>query len=119
MKLSETEKKFMNYIWELEPVSSKQIVQICDEEFGWKKSTTYTFLKRLSDKGALINDDSMIRSLISKTEIQKEESQAIIESTFDGSFLSFATAFFSSKGISEEEYVKLKELIDSMKENDD
>lgn len=115
MKLSDTEIKFMNIVWSYEPIYSNKIVEICSERFGWKKSTTYTFLKRLNDKGVVVNNNSLIESLVKREEIQKIESENLIENTFQGSFLSFMVSFFDGKKLDDEEIERLKKVLDSYK----
>lgn len=116
MKLTSTEIKFMTLIWDNEPVSSGTLVQYCSEKFGWKKSTTYTFIKRLQERSILKNDDSIVKSCVKREEIQKNESEDIIKSTFNGSLPQFVTAFLSDKKLSSEEAEELKKLIDNFKE---
>ena len=111
MKLTESEIKLMNIIWKLEPVGSGQLVKICLESFNWKKSTTYTFLKRLQERNAVKNDNTFVSTLISKEEFQKEVSINIVDEVFDGDFVKFAKAYLKNKSLSANDTAQLKELI--------
>ena len=106
----------LSLIWENEPLTSMQLVQLCGEAFDWKKSTTYTMLKRLQEKGYVKNVDAMVTSLIERSEVLSNESEAFVSETFSGSLPGFLTAFFGGRKITEEEAKELKDLIDSYKE---
>ena len=116
VRLSDMELRFMNIIWAKEPISSTELAKICDREFGWKKSTTYTVLKRLENKGVIKNEDSTVVSTVEQSEVQKEESERFVQDTFEGSLPQFLTAFFGGKRISKEEAEELKDLIDRFQE---
>ena len=114
--LGTMEYRFLSLIWENEPVSSMRLVQLCMEHFGWKKSTMYTMLKRLQDKGLVANNNTVVTSLIIRKEVCTRESEEFITNTFKGSLPSFITAFLGEKTISDEEAEELKRLIDSYRE---
>ena len=114
--LGTMEYRFLSLIWENEPVSSMQLVKLCEEQFKWKKSTTFTALKRLQNKGLVDNRDTVVVSLVSQEEVRAKESREFISETFKGSLPSFMAAFFGGEKISEEEAEELKRLIDSYKE---
>lgn len=116
LKLCESDFRFMCVIWDNEPVPSGRLVTLCKEELGWKKSTTYTMLKKLCEKGFAKNENSVVTSLIPKEEVQAFASEHIVESSFGGSLPSFLTSFFGGKKISEEEANELKKIIDNFKE---
>lgn len=116
LRLCESDFRFMCVIWENEPLSSHDLVIKCGEQLGWKKSTTYTVLKKLSEKGFAKNENSVITSLVPKSEVQKFAGNQFIESTFGGSLPSFLTAFFKGKKISDKEAEALKKLIDEYTE---
>lgn len=116
LRLCESDFRFMCVVWENEPVSSHDLVLKCNEELGWKKSTTYTVLKKLSEKGFAKNENSVITSLVAKNDVQKYESNRVINNSFDGSLPSFLTSFFGGKKISEDEAEELKKLIDDYRE---
>lgn len=110
------ELRFLNIIWAHEPVASGDLVRLCQQELGWKKSTTYTMLKRLADKGFLRNENAIVTSLVSRAEVQAAESESVVQQTFDGSLPGFLVAFLGGKTISSEEAEAIKRLIDEHRE---
>ena len=114
IKIFEVEYRFMLLIWENEPINSTELVGICNERLGWKKSTTYTVIKRLSERGAIKNENAVVTSLVSRLQIQKYESEQILEKTFDNSLPGFITAFLQDKTLSEEEARTIKNMIDEV-----
>ena len=116
LRLCESDFRFMCVVWENEPVSSHDLVLKCNEQLGWKKSTTYTVLKKMSEKGFAKNEGSVITSLVTKKDVQKYESNRVVNTSFDGSLPSFLASFFGGKKISEEEAQELKRLIDNYRE---
>ncbi len=115
-RLCESDYRFMCVIWEHAPLSSTELVALCREELGWKKSTTYTMLKKLCEKGLAQNENATVTALISKDQVQTAESTTFVNQTFGGSLPSFLTAFFGGKPISEQEANELKDLIDRYRE---
>lgn len=116
LRLCESDFRFMCILWENEPVSSHDLVLKCNEQLGWKKSTTYTVLKKMSEKGFAKNEGSVITSLVAKNDVQKYESNRVVNTSFDGSLPSFLASFFGGKKISEDEAQELKRLIDNYRE---
>ena len=116
LRLCESDFRFMCIVWENEPVSSHDLVLKCNEQLGWKKSTTYTVLKKMSEKGFAKNEGSVITSLVAKKDVQKYESNRVVNTSFDGSLPSFLASFFGGKKISEDEAQELKRLIDNYRE---
>ncbi len=116
-KLFDSELKFMNIIWEREPIGSGDLVKVCNEKLGWKKSTTYTVLRKLCNRGILKNEKTIVTSIIKKEETQRYESNEVVEKSFGGSLPKFLTAFFGDKKISREEAEELKKLIDLHRED--
>ena len=116
LKIGETEYRFMSIIWENEPLTSRTLVDLCAERLGWKKSTTYSTLKKLSERGLVQNINSRVTSLITQKEFQAYRSEEFMENTFSGSLPSFLTAFLGGRKISEKEAENLKRLIDAHKE---
>ena len=110
------ELRFLNIIWANEPVASGDLVRLCQQELGWKKSTTYTMLKRLADKGFLRNENAIVTSLVSRAEVQAAESESVVQQTFDGSLPGFLVAFLGGKTISSDEAEAIKRLIDEHRE---
>jgi len=115
-KLCESDYRFMTVIWDNEPVASGMLVTLCAEKLGWKKSTTYTTLKKMIEKGLAQNEDTIVTSRIPREQVQSSESRQFVERTFDGSLPGFLAAFLGGKTISEQEAAELKRLIDAHKE---
>ena len=115
-KMTEAESKLADLIWQGEPLPSGELVRICEEVFEWKKSTTYTMLKRLEIKGIFKNSNGVIQSLIKKEEFYAGQSKQFVEEQFGGSLPKFLTAFARSKKLSHEEVKELQKLIDAFKE---
>jgi predicted transcriptional regulator len=117
LKLCESEYRFATIVWDNEPITSGELVTLCNEYLGWKKSTTYTVLKKLCERRILINENSKVHSLVKKEQVQKYESEQFISRSFGGSLPQFLTAFMGDKKISKQEAEKLKKIIDSYKED--
>ncbi len=115
LKLCESDYRFMSVIWDNEPLASGELVKLCAEKFDWKKSTTYTMLKKLTEKGFAQNIDSTVTSLVPREKAEKFASEHFVEHTFKGSLPGFLAAFFDGKSISETEAEELKTLIDGYK----
>ena len=115
--LSFSEFSLADIIWENEPIKSGDLVKISNEKLDWKKSTTYTVLKKLENKNIVENNNSVVKSLVEKEEVQNYESNEIIKRRFGSSLPSFLTAFIGDEKISEEEAEELKKLIDDYKED--
>ena len=111
-KIFESEYKFACIVWQKEPVSVKELIQLCNEELEWKRTTTYTVLKRLCERGILKNEDGIVTSIYSKEQIQYSESKQFLEKTFEGSLPSFMAAFLKNKKISEKEINELRQMLD-------
>ena len=116
LKLCESDHRFMCVIWDNEPLSSGELVTRCAQELGWKKSTTYTVLKKLCEKGFAKNEKTIVTSLIPRDKVQAFESARFVERNFGGSLPGFLTAFLGGRTISEKEAAELKRLIDEHKE---
>ena len=115
-KLGEIEMKFCDIVWESEPVSSGEVVKLAWEKLLWKKSTTYTVLRKLCEKGILQNKDSVVTSLISKADYNALRSEKFVEETFSGSLPSFLTAFSSRKKLSQKEIEEIEKIINENRE---
>ena len=113
LKLCESDYRFMCIVWDNEPLSSKKLVDLCSETLGWKKSTTYTVLRRLCDRGIFQNNDGTVTSLISKQDFYAVQSEQFVKETFEGSLPAFIAAFTSRKTLSPEEVSQIREMIDS------
>ena len=112
-KIFESEYRFCLILWEYEPVPSGKLVELCKEHLGWSKATTYTVIRRLSERGVLKNENTIVSSLISKEEAQKSRLEEMVEETFEGSIPAFIAAFSKSKLLSRDEVEQLRQLIDS------
>ena len=110
--LSESEYKLMNIIWENAPIESGKLVKLCEANLTWKKSTTYTMLKRLCMKNIVSNKDSIVEFIVPKENVQKVESKHLIERSFDGSLPAFVSAFLGGSNISEGEAEELIEMLE-------
>lgn len=116
MKLGAVESRFADIIWQQEPLSSGELVKLCGEELGWKKSTTYTVLKKLCERGIFRNQDGQVTSLISRQDFHAAQSRKFVEDTFQGSLPAFIAAFTSQKRLSREEIREIRGMIDSYEE---
>ncbi len=114
-KLGVIETRFADLIWSREPISSGELVKLCDRELNWKKSTTYTILRRLCERGIFCNNNGTVTSLVSKDEFFAAQSEKFVEETFDGSLPRFLAAFSMRKKLSDEEICELQKLIDKMR----
>lgn len=111
------ESRFADIIWENEPISSTELSKISDELLKWKKSTTYTVLKRLCDKGIFQNNKGTVTSLISKQEFYSVQSEKFVEETFSGSLPAFLAAFTARKNLTPEEVAHLKRMVAEYEED--
>lgn len=117
LKLFDAEYRFACIVWENEPIQSRKLAELCEQQFGWKRPTTYTVLRKLCERGIMKNENAIVSTLVKKEEIHQYESNAIVERTFSGSLPSFITAFLKDKKLSNEEAEKIKNLIDEYKED--
>lgn len=113
LKLGTVESRFADIIWENEPISSGQLVKLCGQQLDWKKSTTYTMLKRLCERGLFQNEKGMVSALMTKEEFGAAQSEKIIEESFDGSLPAFIAAFTSRKKLSPDDVNEIQKMIDS------
>ncbi len=111
-KIFESEYRFCLILWEREPVRSSELVSLCGEKLGWKPTTTYTVIKRLSERGVLKNDNSVVTSLVSKADVQASELDEMVEKKFEGSLPAFVAAFTKHRRISDAEIEAVQEMID-------
>jgi BlaI family penicillinase repressor len=115
-KLCQSDYHFMRVVWEHEPVASGRLVTLCAQTLGWKKSTTYTVLRKLAQRGLVKNENAVVTALVKKQQVQAYESQYFVDNTFEGSLPQFLTAFLGGKTLSPREAEKLKRLIDAHRE---
>lgn len=116
-KIFESEYRFCLLLWENEPVNSTKLVALCKDNLGWSKATTYTVIRRLSERGVIKNENTIVSSLISKEEAQSSRLEEMLEETFEGSMPAFIAAFSKSKKLSKSEVDQLQALIDSFEED--
>ncbi len=114
-KLGEVESRFADIIWNHEPISSRRLSELAEEALSWKRSTTYTILKRLCDRGLFQNEGGTVTSRISRQEFYAVQSERFVEETFDGSLPAFLAAFGSRKRLSSGEIDQLQKIIDEMR----
>ena len=115
VRLGAVETRFADLIWENEPISSGELVKLCEQKLSWKKSTTYTILRRLCERGIFLNQKGMVTSLLSKDEFHAMQSEKFVEDTFEGSLPRFLAAFSTPKKLSDDEINELQKLIDKMR----
>ena len=114
-KLGEVESVFADIIWSNEPLSSRRLAELAQERLNWKRTTTYTVLKRLCDRELFQNVDSTVTSLVSREEFYARQSEQFVEETFQGSLPAFLAAFGSRKKLSDAEIEELQKVIDAMR----
>jgi len=114
-KIFESEYRFCLILWEHEPVTASELVKLCQEQLGWKRTTTYTVIKRLSERSVLKNEDGTVTSLVSKDEAQASEIDELVEKKFEGSLPAFVAAFTKHQNISEEELDEVQRMIDRIR----
>jgi len=112
-KVFESEYRFCLILWKHEPINSTRLAKLCHEQLGWSRSTTYTVIKRLSDRGVVRNENATVTSLVSKDEVQAAEIDEMVEKTFEGSLPAFIAAFTKRKSISPEDLAEIRKMIDS------
>lgn len=115
-KIFESEYRFCQILWAREPVSSTELVRLCREKLGWKKSTTYTVIKRLSERGIVKLENATVTALVSQEQAQRSESRQLIDRAFNGSLPQFIAAFASGKELSSQEISEIRRLIDAYEE---
>lgn len=115
-RLCDSEYRFLQVVWDSAPVGSGRLVELCGERLGWKKSTTYTVLKKLCQRGLLANENSVVTVLAPREAVTAEAAESFVDRTFGGSLPGFLAAFMSGRRLTAEEAEALKRLIDAHKE---
>ena len=110
-KIFESEYRFCLILWEHEPIKSGELVNLCAEQLGWKPTTTYTVIRRLSQRGVVKNENTVVTALVSKEEVQAAEINEMVEKTFGGSLPAFIAAFGKHRKLSEEELDAVQQMI--------
>ena len=111
-KVFESEFRFCLILWETEPIRSAALAALCRERLGWSRTTTYTVIKRLSDRGVVVNEEGVVRSLVSKDEVQAAEIEELVNKTFGGSIPAFVAAFTRHRQLSEAEAEQIRRMIE-------
>ena len=115
-KIFESEYRFCLILWENEPVKSGRLVELCKERLGWKPTTTYTVIKKLSERGVLKNENTIVSSLVSKDRVQAAELNEMVDKTFEGSLPAFIAAFTKHRSLSDADIDAVQEMIDRYRE---
>lgn len=111
-KVFESEYRFCLILWRNEPINSTKLAKLCKEELGWSRTTTYTVIKRLSDRGVVKNENATVTALVSKEEVQLSQMEEMIEKTFEGSLPAFLAAFARRQALSQEEEEEIRRIIE-------
>ena len=111
-KVFESEYRFCLILWEHEPIKSTELAKLCKEKLDWSKTTTYTVIKRLSDRGVIKNENTIVSSLVSKEEVQLSELEELVEKRFEGSLPAFIAAFARRQELSDEEIAEIRRIIE-------
>lgn len=114
-KIFESEYRFCLIMWEHEPVTTSELVKLCQEQLGWKRTTTYTVIKRLGERGILKNEDGLVTALVSKEAAQAREINELVEEKFQGSLPAFVAAFTKRQDISQAELDEVQRMIDRIR----
>lgn len=115
-KVFESEYRFLCVIWENEPVGSPRLVELCGEQLGWKKSTTYTVLRKLAEKGLVRNENTVVTSLVTKEQVDRQASDELLERTAGGDVPQFLAAFLKDRKLTSKEVARIKKLIEEAEE---
>jgi predicted transcriptional regulator len=115
-KLGEMEQRFADLIWEHAPIKTRELIKLCAEEFDWKRTTTYTMLKRLCEREIFKNDNGTVIILMEKEDFLAEKGEEFLEESFEGSLPTFLTAFIRRKKLNEQEIQEIQQLIDEYRE---
>ncbi|MDF2926375.1 MAG: putative transcriptional regulator [Paenibacillaceae bacterium] len=112
MKIFDAEYRFMDMIWQHAPVSSTELVRLAKEELGWKKSTTYTVIRRLCERGAISNQNALVQPLIDKEQVMRVETEELLDKVYSGSLKLFFTSFLQKEKLSPDEVAELKKIVE-------
>lgn len=115
-KIFESEYRFLSILWDREPIASPELVKLCNKELGWKKSTTYTVIKKLSDKGIVKNENTMVSSLVTKDEVVKWQSEELLQRISKGNIPIFLASFLKDRKLSKSDIDSIRQIIDEAEE---
>ena len=116
-KVFESEYRFCQILWDHEPIKSTELSKLCEAELGWKKATTYTVIKRLSERGVIKSENAVITSLVTKEQVQESQIDEVVERIFNGSIPQFIAAFTRNRKLSKNEIDEIQKMIDECKDN--
>ena len=112
MKLGAIESKFADIIWKRAPIPSRELARICEEELGWKRTTTYTVLKKLCDRGLFENRNGLVQQVLTREDFYGMQGEQLVEEAFSGSLPAFIAAFTKRKALTEEEIAAIRDMIE-------
>lgn len=112
ISLSNADYRLMDIVWDVQPISSPELCRLAEAKLGWKRTTTYTVIKRLCKKGYMQNKDAIVNALIGRDQVRRAEGRQLLDRSFDGSLPKFIAAFLDSGMVSEEETREIKKLLD-------
>lgn len=115
-KIFESEYRFLSILWEKEPIASPELVKLCNERLGWKKSTTYTVIKKLTDKGIVKSENTIVSALVTKDEVDKWQSEELLQRTSNGNIPLFLAAFLKDRKLSRADLDRIRQIIDEAEE---
>ena len=116
-KLFDAELRFMEILWANQPVSSGALARLCQEQLGWKRTTTYTVIKRLCDKGCLKNEAAVVTSLVDRATVQQADGQEVLQRSFHGSLPSFLAAFLRAGSVSDQEAAEIEQMLEEYRQS--
>ena len=117
-KIFESEYRFCLILWENEPVTAAELAKLCQDQLGWKRTTTYTVIKRLAERGVLQNEGGTVTSLVSKDQAQASEIDELVEKKFEGSLPAFVAAFTRHQKLSDKELDEVQKMIDRIRKGE-
>ncbi|MBD5473309.1 MAG: BlaI/MecI/CopY family transcriptional regulator [Lachnospiraceae bacterium] len=115
-KIFESEYRFLSILWENEPIASPELVRLCNEQLGWKKSTTYTVIKKLTDKGIVKSENTVVSALVAKDEVDKWQSEELLQRTSKGNIPLFLAAFLKDRKLSRADLDRIRQIIGEAEE---
>ena len=115
-KIFDSEYRFCLILWENEPINSTRLAALCKEQLGWSRPTTYTVIRRLSERGVVKNENTIVSTLVTKEQVQQAEMEQMMDKTFEGSIPAFIAAFSNCKRLTKDDLLQLEELIEKYKE---
>lgn len=118
MEIGEVQERFANLVWDHEPIPSGQLVKLCEQELNWKKTTTYTVLRKLCEKGLFRNEDGLVSAVLTREQFASRRSEQFVDNAFHGSLPAFVAAFTAQKGLSAQEAEEIQQMIDKFRKEE-